>query len=111
MKHYLSVIELCMSMSSLETRIESISSDSSLRPRPSVAVSAAHSVAAPGVGVIFSLEGLLPADPPAKDARLDLHSCARLALEGDKPADVGERRLEYAGVGDEISLGCGTAAV
>ena len=28
---YLSVIELCISMSSLETRIESISSDSSLR--------------------------------------------------------------------------------
>ena len=102
---------MCMSMSSLETRIESISSDSSLRPRPSFEVSTAHSEAAPGVGVIFSLEGLLPADPPAKDARLDLHSRARLALDGDKPADVGERPPEYAGVGDEISLGCGTAAV
>ena len=59
-------------MSSLETRIESISSDSSL----SFEVSTAHSAAAPGVGVVFmvSFEGLLPADPPAKDARLDLHS-------------------------------------
>ena len=65
-----------MSMSSLETRIESISSDSSLSPRPSFEVSTAHSAAAPGVGVVFmvSFEGLLPADPPAKDARLDLHS-------------------------------------
>ena len=100
-------------MSSLETRIESISSDSSLRPRPSFGVSTAHSVAAPGVGVVFKvgLEGLLPADSPAKDARLDLHSRARLALEGDNPADGGERRLECAAVWDEISLGCSTAAV
>ena len=54
-------------------------------------------MAAPGVGVVFmanlDLEGVLPADPPAKDARLDLHSCARPALEGDKPAGVGERCL------------------
>lgn len=111
MKTYLSVIELCMSMSSLETRTESISSESSLWPRPSIEVSTVHSVAAPGVGVVFSLEGLLPVDLPAKDARLDLHSCARHALEGDKPADVGEGFLDNAGVGDEMSLGSGKAAV
>lgn len=56
---------------------------------------------------IVSLEGLLPADPPAKDARLDLHSCARLALDGDKLTDVGEIRVACAaGVGDEMMVGC-----
>ena len=60
-------------MSSLETRMESISSDSSLCPRPS---SVDHSAAAPGVGVVFivGLKGLFPADPPAKEAKLARHS-------------------------------------
>ena len=53
--------------------MESISSDSSLRPRPS---SVDHSAAAPGVGVVFivGLKGLFPADPPAKEAKLARHS-------------------------------------
>ena len=98
-----------MSMSSLETRIESISSDSSPRCLSFEVSTEDHSAAAPGVGVVFiaSLEGLLPADPPAKEARLDLHSCARLALEGDKLTDVGEIRLGCdGGVGDDTMVGC-----
>ena len=56
---------------------------------------------------IVSFEGLLPADPPAKEARLDLHSCARLALDGDKLTDVGEILLGWAaGVGDDMMVGC-----
>ena len=98
-----------MSMSSLETRMESISSDSSPRCASFEVSTEDHSVAAPGVGVVFiiSLEGLLPADPPAKEARLDLHSCARLALEGDRLTGVGEIRLECAGeVGDDTMVCC-----
>ena len=95
-----------MSMSSLETRMESISSDSSPRCASFEVSTEDHSAAAPGVGVVFivSLEGLLPADPPAKEARLDLHSCARLALEGDKLTDVGEIRLGCSG--DDTMVGC-----
>ena len=81
-----------MSMSSLETRIESMSSAPTFLPTSTFeVVPLSHSVAAPGVGVVFkanlikqdykvllqewrNLEGLESADPPTSEAKLDLHS-------------------------------------
>ena len=83
-----------MSMSSLETRIESMSSVPTFLPTSTLdAEPLSHSVAAPGVGVVFkanlikrdykvlvtgkngeNLEGLESADPPTSEAKLDLHS-------------------------------------